>query len=196
MGVINSAAPDLPTAVCVHVCDELHYTCPIGLSLGLRHSSVPQHKANWWDCLLLTVRRTRSPLKQLPRGQVARVQTPQGAEHMDTMSKHNMMHHHLLFVHVCVCGCVRTLPVWWISLKQCYSCKFSETLTKSERLTGTFMSYCGQSMDRLMAKILDVSQQTSECIFMPFTQVIVFNTFVKIIFCRKGSVWKIFSFCQ
>lgn len=31
---------------CVHVCDELHYTSPIGLSQGPRHSSVLQHKAS------------------------------------------------------------------------------------------------------------------------------------------------------
>lgn len=31
--------------VCVHVCDELHYTSPIGLSQGPRHSSVHRHKA-------------------------------------------------------------------------------------------------------------------------------------------------------
>lgn len=59
MAVINSAALDPTTAavcecdcVCVcacvfmHVCDELHYTSPIGPSQGPRHSSVPRHKAS------------------------------------------------------------------------------------------------------------------------------------------------------
>lgn len=55
----------------MHVCDELHYTSPIGLSQGPRHSSVHRHKASWWNCLLLTIRRTRSPLKQHPRGRAA-----------------------------------------------------------------------------------------------------------------------------
>lgn len=32
--------------VCMHVCDELHYTSPIGLSQGPGHSSVPRHKAS------------------------------------------------------------------------------------------------------------------------------------------------------
>lgn len=93
MAVINSAALDPTTVVmrmcvcvwcvCMHVCDELHCTSPIGLSQGRRHSSVPRHKAWWWTCLLLTIRRTRSPLKQHPRGQAMWVQTPRGAEYVD-----------------------------------------------------------------------------------------------------------------
>lgn len=53
MAGINSAALDLMAAavcvcecVCMHVCDELHYTGPIGLSQGPGHSSVPRHKAS------------------------------------------------------------------------------------------------------------------------------------------------------
>lgn len=46
------------------------------------------------NCLLLTIRRTRSPLKQHPRGQAVWVQTPRGATHMDMycLNTHDTQH--------------------------------------------------------------------------------------------------------
>lgn len=94
--VINSAASDLK-AVNVCVCVRARFcACVWWASLhmsnwavpGPRHSSVPQHKASWWGHLLLTVRRSRSPSQQLPRGQTVWAQTPGGTEHGYELSKH------------------------------------------------------------------------------------------------------------
>lgn len=112
--------------VCMHVCDQLHYTSPIGPSQGPRHSSVPWHKASWWNCLLLTIRRTRSPLKQHPGGRA-----PWGAEHVDThclnphaeqqrKQGHRFTLQQLSMIYVCMwmylCVWVwereRTFPLW------------------------------------------------------------------------------------
>lgn len=90
-----SLRPEGSECVCVCVCARF-CACVWWASLhmsnwavpGPRHSSVPRHKASWWGHLLLTVRRSRSPSQQLPRGQTVWAQTPGGTEHGYELSKH------------------------------------------------------------------------------------------------------------
>lgn len=59
----------------------------------------------------------------------------------------------------------------------------------------SYRNICEPLLIFIMVKILDVRQQTAECIFMSFTQVIVFTTSVKIVFAVERNTFEK-CFCQ